>query len=171
MVYQPSEDSHLLASVLKSYVTPDTKVLDMGTGSGIQARTCKDLGATSVTAADIDPEVIKTVKDLKVIQSDLFSNISEKYDLILFNPPYLPEDPDEAGIDTTAGKTGNEIIIRFIKEAKNYLNKNGKILLLISSLSKPLVIEEESRKLGLKIEEIANEKLFFEKLFVLLITP
>jgi len=63
---------------------------------------------------------------------------------------------------TTGGKKGNEIILRFLIQAKGHLNKKGKIFLITSSLSPNLNFE----KLGYKAEEIGCEKLFFERLCI-----
>ena len=177
MVYEPSEDSYLLEKEIKNSVADmkrkeDLLVLDMGTGSGIQARACIDLGINrkNVLCADIDEEVIKRLKahGLNVIHSDLFSNIKKqtKFDLILFNAPYLPEDKDEKGIDTTAGEFGYEIILKFLDQAKIHLAKKGKILLLFSSLSKPPIILNYAKKQGYSYKKLAEQKIFFERLFV-----
>jgi methylase of polypeptide subunit release factors len=88
-----------------------------------------------------------------------------KYDIVIFNPPYLPSDsrePKSSKIATTAGKKGNEIILRFLQQAKFYLNKNGKIFLITSSLSEDV----DFSSLGYLAKEIGCEKLFFERLCV-----
>jgi len=149
------------------------KILDMGSGSGIQAKTCRELGFNNVLAADINPEAIKELKKQKinVIHSDLFSKIDnkEKFNLIIFNPPYLPEDNDEpvdSKTATTAGKHGYELIIKFLKQAKTHLEKDGVILLLFSSLSKPNIIKEQAKQMNYKMKLLKRQKLFFEELFV-----
>ena len=147
----------------------------MGSGSGIQAQTCKDLGFTNIITTDINPEAVKHLKKqrLKSIKSNLFSNIKKikknKFDLIIFNPPYLPLDkrePKDSRTNTTAGKKGYEIIIKFLTQAKNYLNENGRILLLFSSLSQPKIIFGHVKGLDFDIRLLNKENLFFEELFV-----
>ncbi len=173
MIYEPSEDSYLLSNSLKNYLNNKKKsisILDLGTGSGIQAKTCSELSFNNLMVSDINPVVIKNLKkDFKAIESDLFEKIKGKFDLIIFNPPYLPEDkrePKDSRTNTTAGKKGYEIIIRFLKQAKSHLEKNGQILMVFSSLSNPKIIIEESHYLGYKTQKIANKKIFFEELFV-----
>ena len=172
-MYTPQEDSYLLAEVLTKFLKNTTikpkKVLDMGSGSGIQAQTCIDQGITkkNITTADIDPGVIQYLKNqgFKSILSNLFQNISGKFDLIIFNPPYLPEHPQEKGIDTSGGEKGYETIIKFLKQAKNHLKKEGTILLLLSSLTHPKKVKSEAKKY-FYVKEAASKKLFFEELFV-----
>lgn len=185
-IYHSSDDSYLLSETIKDYlrnklnnkkVDKTIKILDMGSGSGIQAQTCKDLGFNNILTADINPEAVEQLKQqgFNSIKTDLFSNISKsnnnqnKFDLILFNPPYLPEDkrePEDSRLNTTAGKKGYEIIIKFLEQAKSYLKEDGAILLLFSSLSQPNVIIKKANDLGYKLKLLSSKKLFFEELFV-----
>jgi len=173
-IYQPSEDSYLLSNIIKNYLkdkkNKSRSVLDMGSGTGIQVQTCKNLGFNNILAVDINKEVIKKLKKqrFKTILSDLFNNINnkEKFDLIIFNPPYLPLDkrePKDSRINTTAGKKGYEIIIKFLIQAKKHLNKQGSILLLFSSLSQPKTILAKAKGLEYKIKLLDSKKLFFEE--------
>lgn len=149
-------------------------VLDVGTGSGIQALAAKNSGAKSVMACDINPEAVEFVrgKGINVIESNLFSKIKEKFDLIIFNPPYLPDDEredDESKLVTTGGKLGDEITLQFLKNAKEHLNKTGKILLLISSLTPRERIFEIIAKNGMRYNIIGEDKFDFETLEVWII--
>ena len=179
-IYTPSEDSYLLQKALKKYLktisNKNIKIIDLGTGSGIQAKTCKELGFYNILAVDINPIALINLKNqnFKTIKSNLFSNLKkEKYDLIIFNPPYLPEDkrePLDSKLQTTAGKQGFELIVKFLKQSTNHLNKYGNILLLFSSLSKPKIIKAEINKLKYNFKLIKKEKLFFEQLYVFMIS-
>ena len=141
----------------------------MGSGTGIQAQTCIEFGANpeNLTLADINKKSIKFLKTKfpksKIIHSDLFENIKGKFNLIIFNPPYLPEDSresEDSKLATTGGKNGSEIINKFLKQAKKHLGENGKILLLTSSLTKGIKWENWKKKL------LGKKKLFFEELYV-----
>ena len=176
MVYPPAEDSWLLENEVKNYISKlknkPTRVLDMGSGSGIQALACISSGIkkSSILCADIDKEAVKFLKKsgLIAVHSDLFSKIRGKFGLIIFNPPYLPEDKEEYDKekDTTAGKKGYETILLFLKQAKQHLSKGGSILLLFSSLSKPRIILSCAKQQGYRAEKLAEKRLFFEKLYV-----
>lgn len=176
-IYQPAEDSYLLSETLENYLKKikdkKIKILDMGSGSGIQAEICRKLDFYNIIAADINPEAVNHLKKqgFKSILSDLFSKINkkDKFNLIIFNPPYLPENKYDKNSDTAGGKKGYEIIVRFLKHAKKFLNKNGAIILLFSSLSKPDMIKKHAKKLGYNLELLSRKNLFFEELYVYLL--
>ena len=172
MVYQPREDSFLLAKQLKKFLRNkdrDLEILDMGTGSGILAKTALELKFKNILAADKNPEALKKLKQVKTIESDLFSNIKDKFDLVVFNPPYLPADKHDKEIDTTGGKQGDETILKFLKQVRRHLNKNGQILILVSSLTPMERIEKEIEKQNFDKKILVEKKLFFEKLYVWLL--
>ena len=167
MIYEPKEDSYLILNYIKDY--SKGKILDVGTGSGILAEEANKYG--DVLATDIDDEVIEYFrkKGIKVIKSDLFSNVEGKFDLIIFNPPYLPEDKEEDKESkrvTTGGKQGFELIERFFSEVKNYLKKDGKILIVFSSLTGDVF--GIMRKYGFDYKILEKEKAFFEDILIFL---
>lgn len=180
MIYEPAEDSFLMSKILEKNLpkllkkSPNLKFLEIGSGSGINLETAKNSGIKkeNIFSCDIDKRSISHCKKLEFncINSDLFENIPKiKFDLIIFNPPYLPEDsrePKPSKKATTGGKRGNEIILRFLNQTKDYLTKNGKIFLITSSLAENV----DFKKLGYKSKEIGCEKLFFEKLSIWEIT-
>ncbi len=179
MIYEPNDDSYLLREFVLKY--SKGKVLDMGTGSGIQAEAALEK-TRDVLAADINEEAVEfcSKKGINAIKSDLFENIDKRFDLIIFNPPYLPEEREYCGIKFTekdfnyvndialvGGKNGWETIDRFLKEAKEYINKEGKILLSFSSLSGD--IEIIMKKYGYRFEKLGEKRIFFEVLYVYLL--
>src|SRR3989344_8488863 len=146
-LYEPHEDSYLLAEQVKKFA--QGKVLDMGCGSAIQAVTAAKLTRVQfVLAVDIQPEVIthckKSVQHPKISfrVSDLFSHIQDKFDTIVFNPPYLPNDLRVSDIALDGGKHGPEVLERFIQDAPLHLKPRGQLLFLFSSLSKPMRVQE-----------------------------
>jgi release factor glutamine methyltransferase len=165
-MYSPKEDSYFLSECLTKFVEKPNqqKVLEIGCGSGVQLQTLEKIGVKKkeIFGIDIDKSALNHCKKLgfNVVYSDLFENINDKFDLIIFNPPYLPEDKFDKKKDTTGGKNGSETINEFLKQAKNHLNKNGKIIILTSSFTKKINWENYKKQL------LGKKKLFFEKLYV-----
>ena len=179
-IYQPAEDSYLMSRILKEQIpelleeNPDLKFFEMGAGSGIHLETASSLGIKreNIFSSDIDRNSVSHCSSLgfNCVYSDLFENVEGKFDIIIFNPPYLPEDskePADSRLATTGGEKGNEIILRFLNRAKDYLNEEGRIFLITSSLSEPLDFKE----LGYSEAEIGCEKLFFERLCIWELRP
>ncbi len=174
MIYSPEEDSYLLESQVRKYAK-NKSFIDIGSGSGIQAISAIKGKAKSVTVSEVDEESLKYLREqfkgenIKIIKSNLFSKIKGKFDLIAFNPPYLPEDKledKESRRATTGGKKGDEIIVRFLNQAVKHLNKEGIILLVVSSLTPKERISKTLKNLKLKKKVLSKEKLFFEYLEV-----
>ena len=176
-MYPAKEDSFLLSRALENYLKnlkdKNIKFLDLGTGSAIQAKTTlKYVPRKNILCSDINNKAIKNAKKFgfKSINSDLFFKIKQKFDLISFNAPYLPEDKYDKKKDTSGGKRGDEIILKFLKQAKSHLIKNGKIFLLLSSLTPKKRILLEIKKLHLKKRKVAEKNIFFEILEVWVIS-
>lgn len=147
-VYEPAEDSFLFAENLT--VKDNAKVLDMGTGCGILGIIAAKK-ASKVLAVDINPSAVRCAKEnaklngmaekMLFIQGDLFTSIraEEKFDLILFNAPYLPSEPHESEtwleLAWSGGADGRKIIDRFLREVSGRLKKGGRVLLLQSTLA------------------------------------
>lgn len=175
-MYLPREDSFFLSETLNQFFkhrdVKSKKFLDIGSGTGIQAETLeKFTGRMNIVCADIDKESLLLLKSkgFNAVESDLFSNIQGEFDFIIFNPPYLPAHPLDKQKDTTGGKLGDETILRFLKEAEKHLSKNGKIFLLISSLTPEKRIYSYLKS-KYKFRVIATKNLFFEKLKIFLIS-
>ncbi len=174
-VYKSSDDTFLLLKNIE--IKKGEDVLDMGTGSGIIGISCAKNGA-NVTCVDINPYAVALCRrnaelnngDVKGVESDLFEKIKGRFDVIVFNPPYLPTSKneridDEINSAWDGGEDGSDVTLRFLNSFKKYLKKNGRCYLLVSSLNKKALkkIEELDGKLT------AEKKMFFEKLMVFLL--
>ena len=169
MLYEPAEDSFLLLSFVKDYAKG--RMLDMGCGSGILAKEAMKY-SNDVFAVDIDEEAIEFCRKqgISAVRSNLFSNVNGKFDIVIFNPPYLPRDKRESKKDSLAlsgGKNGHKIIEKFLKQTKKHLNKNGKILVVVSSLTGD--VEKLFKGNGYEFKMLKQESYFFEKLMVYLV--
>lgn len=164
-MYEPREDSYLLEEEIIAFCKDKIigKSLDMGTGTGIQANTLNKF-SKEVYAVDINKEA-KVNEKVKFIQSDLFKNVKEKdFDLIVFNPPYLP-DGDDSDPELTGGKEGVELTLNFLKQAKKHLKEEGTILFIASSHANIDLLEKKAGK-DYYLERVRELPLFFERLYV-----
>ncbi|ACX73161.1 methylase [Methanocaldococcus vulcanius M7] len=178
-VYEPAEDTFLL---LKNIVDVENKeVLEIGVGTGIISIACAKRGAKKVVGVDINPFAVNlalenaklnNVNNVSFIKSDLFENVRGEFDVILFNPPYLPtldEDKLEGNIDYAfnGGKSGREVLNRFLEEVGDYLKEGGVVQILQSSLTG----EEETismlKQLGFDVKVVDRLKIPFEELMVI----
>jgi release factor glutamine methyltransferase len=177
-VYFPREDSILMAEVLEKVISTNKvsykqtiEVLEIGCGSGFLSILAASLG-TQVTAVDINPVAVDTTKQnaktnnikLTSLVSDLFSKVTKKFDLIIFNPPYLPNEDSKLKGSETWADSGQ--IKKFIQQVSNHLNPSGTVLLLISSLTQTPV-EQLLQQNNLSFKTIAKKKLPWEELEVL----
>lgn len=174
-VYSPSDDSYMLADVVNRMDLNGKKFLEIGCGSGIVSITAAVRGA-DVTAVDINPVAVECTRrnaeksgvKINAFVSDLFQNVEGKYDVIAFNPPYLPGTEGDPDYDVawSSGEDGRAVIDRFLAEADKYLQPCGVLLIVQSSLNNPAKTTEILEKMGYSVEIAAQEKFFLETLYV-----
>ncbi|MBS1263997.1 MAG: Release factor glutamine methyltransferase [Methanonatronarchaeales archaeon] len=172
-VYGPREDSLLLAGEAAS--REGRRLLDVGTGTGFVAAAASS-GFQEIVAVDIDPLAValaeRNLPNATVKQSDLFESAGGTFDLVTFNPPYLPTDratETDAALD--GGPTGREVLKRFASDLPGYLEQDGSALVLVSSITGKEEVEELFEHAGFSVEEVASERRFFEELAVLELRP
>jgi release factor glutamine methyltransferase len=176
-VYEPSEDSFLLADAALSEIKDSERVLEVGCGSSIVAAVIKANTRAKIAGIDINPDAAKCTKEngIDAIRGDLLSCIKGKFDMIIFNPPYLPTSEGERTGDwlNTAldgGYDGRRIVYRFLDEAGRCLTGKGKLILLVSSLSGIEEVRSKMEALGYSVEIKARERFMFETLAVIVAT-
>ena len=173
-VYIPAEDSYLLAENLE--IKSGQSVLEIGTGSGIVAMYASKL-TEKVTATDINFDAItlaesnfkaNNIDNIELLFGNLFEPVkNRKFDVILFNTPYLPTEEGEVLDDTInyafdGGLNGRKVIDVFLNEVPNHLNDGGIVQMIQSSLSGNDETLDKLDKLGFIAEIAASEHFFFE---------
>lgn len=176
-VYDPAEDSYLLADAAVNYAQTGMRVLEIGTGTGFVSSVLLANANVELTATDINPHAAKCAKSngIEVIRTDMFNGLKAEpcFDMIIFNPPYLPTSDDEKvpgwlNYAFDGGSDGRAAVERFLDEVCEYLVSDGVILLLVSSLTGIEYVSSRMDALGFDVEIVGREKCSFEELVVLM---
>lgn len=173
-VYQPAEDSALLAETVLEYVDGDDRVLDVGTGSGYVADRIQTETGAPVVGVDVNPEACRQASDggLPVVRGDLLAPFQpDSFDVVCCNPPYLPTPPEEEWDDLmedalSGGEDGRAVVDPFLAGVGRVLADGGEAFLLISTLTGPEAVRETAKEASLAIERVTEESQPFEKLLV-----
>ena len=181
-VYEPAEDTFLLAENL--HVRKKERVLEIGTGCGIIAVLAAEKGAR-VVATDINFHALKCAKNnakqnrvsekVEFRLGSIFEPIKpdEKFDLIIFNAPYLPSEKPlekQSLIERawSGGREGRELIDAFISQVSKFIKETGRVLLVQSSLSDIAKTTQMFAENGFKTEVIAKRDTgFFESIMLI----
>jgi len=171
-VYSPEADTVLLLEAARAEAGPCDRVLEMGTGSGLIAREIAKIAR--VVAVDINPHAVIAARDAgtDVILTDLLAGIRGPFDLVLFNPPYLPTRPEERIDDwleyaLDGGESGRSVIERFAGDVGAVLAPGGRILLLISSLTGLAEVRDLFCRAGYTVSIVRQQPVEGELLYVL----
>lgn len=183
-VYQPAEDSGLLARAAVDSLEAGERVLEVGTGSGWVAETVARETGARVVASDVAGAACRQAREranaarergeagYDVVRGDLTSPFADgSLDAVLFNPPYLPTDPDaawddwmEAALD--GGPDGRAVVDPFLDTVERVLAPGGFALLLVSTLTGLDALRERAAANGLAASVVAEESHPFERLVV-----
>lgn len=141
-IYRPDDDSYMLIDMIR--LKRGDSVLEIGCGSGIISIHCA-LAGGEVTACDIHRKAVELTRYNAerngtclrgVLVGDMFRPFDGIWDVIVFNPPYLPElenrqrDPRWDG-----GKKGDETIVEFLMQGWRYMHPGSRLYFCCSDLS------------------------------------
>lgn len=165
-VFPPFDDSLFFYKFLKKLKNPG-RALDMGTGSGILSLGIQKK-AKSIVSADINKKVIKSLKEtinlnkIKNIEprcSNIFSNIKEKFDTIVFNAPFMYFKPKNM-LEKAICDENYKDLGKFLKQARKHLTKNGRIYLAFSNIGDMDYFGKLIRNNKLKTKLLSKKKAF-----------
>lgn len=180
-MYTPSDDTFLLADCIKHY--NGIRALEIGVGSGFLLNILEKNFAY-VAGSDIDLQVLQYCKKRTssekalLVCCDSGSAFGQsKFDLIVSNPPYLPNDDDDevsnngkniTMFDPTihGGPKGIETTLHFVNSALPLLARNGKLLIVISSFADSSALDRVLLENSMNKKVIKQKRLFYETISV-----
>lgn len=180
-MYAPSDDTFLLADCITQY--NGKRVLEIGVGSGFLLDILEKNFAY-VAGSDIDLQALQHCKQQQQQQQQNTTAASAnillvccdagsafgvgKFDLIVSNPPYLPNNDNYNNLDLTVngGLTGIETTIHFINSALPLLAVDGKLLVVISSFANSSALDKLVLEKNMHKKVLKERKLFYETLSV-----
>ncbi len=175
-VFHPSlflSTNLVLDALARLRLDTGSSVLDKGTGAGICAILAAMKGA-HVTAVDISPIAVRCAilnvilncqeDRVRVLEGDLFQPIgAQRFDLVIFNPPYYEGEPREWAEHAWRGKN---VVRRFLEGLPSHLTKDGRALLSVSTELDLPTVYEGLRAHGFQLREMRKRKLPRETMFV-----
>ncbi len=160
-------------------IKPENRVLEIGTGSGAIAAAAASC-AQSVTATDVNPYAVQCAqttmrlndleKKVRVLLGDLFAPVDgERFDVVLFNPPYLAFQPRSWLAQAWSAGPNFELLEKFLDGVREVLKDEGKIQILLSSATVLSEIFKLIRNAAFGIRVIAEGRMlgFMERIYLL----
>ena len=168
----PRPETEILVDYVVSKLNDKKRILDLGTGSGcIAIELSKKLPTARITAIDISIKAIELAKKnnfqtknpVKFFTSNWFSNVNQKYDLIVSNPPYIPKNSSldeslkfEPVIALYSENQGLADLLKIITDSINYLQERG-VLMLEHGIGQENFLREKMIKEGFKKIELIKD--------------
>jgi release factor glutamine methyltransferase len=159
--------SHLLGEAVLSQVREGDRMLDMGTGSGVNAVLAATRGA-EVLAVDTNPRAVHAARAnaasngvgerVEVRYSDVFSEVDETFELIVFDPPFRwfrPRDLLEAAITDE----GYRAMTEFFRQARRHLSPKGKMLIFFGTSGDLGYLKSLMTESGFSADVVAHDEL------------
>ncbi len=181
-VYDPAEDTFLLLDAIE--VHNGDSIFEIGTGCGIIALVCAKKGA-NVVCSDINPYAVEITKknihnnihllkgNIDVRRGNMFKVLEkeEKFDIIIFNPPYLPTSSEEKiggwfDIAVDGGRDGFKLIKLFLKGLSRYLKEDGRGYFISTSFADQKKLESIIKSFKLKSKRIVSQSMGEEELYI-----
>lgn len=174
----PRTGAFLATHLDERLISADSDVLDMGTGSGVcalfAARYARrvlavDINAAAVRCAAINAHLNNLEGRIEVRHGDLFAPVrGERFDLIVFNPPFLRAAPRN---DRDRAWRSTDVAERFAAALGEHLKPGGSALLVLSTFGHAQVFLEQLRRRGFAISVLAERRFINERLAIFRLEP
>ena len=168
----PRPETEILVDYVVNKFRDKKTILDLGTGSGcIAIELSKKLQTAKITGIDLSAKAIQLAKKnnsqtenhVNFFTSNWFSNVNQKYDLIVSNPPYIPKNSNldeslkfEPVIALYSENQGLADLSKIITDSISYLQEHG-VLMLEHGISQDDYLREKMIKEGFKKIELIKD--------------
>jgi release factor glutamine methyltransferase len=159
--------SRLLGEAVLEEVRESDRVLDMGTGSGVNAILAASKAA-EVLAVDINPVAVEAAHNnaayngvadrIEIRRSDVFRNVDGEFDLIIFDPPFRWFAPRDL-LEAATADENYRAMTTFFREARRHLSLNGRMLIFFGSSGDLDYLKRLIDEGGFAAEVVAEEAL------------
>lgn len=177
-VYRPDDDTMLLARAVHAEVRRGDRFLEVGCGAGFVGLVAAHGGAR-VTCTDANHQAVLLARSngwenklpMEVVEADLLGGVKGPFDVVAFNPPYLPTSaqdyvPGPINLAFDGGPDGNAVVLRFVEQLAALKPLPRCVLVIHSSLSDPAPLQAAMAKLGYRNDVALAEAHAFERLTV-----
>lgn len=163
-VFAPTPMSDLLGKAVLEEVRDADRVLDMGTGSGVNAILAAsrsrgvvgvDVNPHAVAAAIANAERNGVAERTRFFESDVFEAVEGTFDLIVFDPPFRWFPPRDL-LEASCADKNYEALTRFVNQASDYLKPGGRILLFFGSSGDSEYLQYVINRIGFRSETIES---------------
>lgn len=177
-VYRPGDDTLLLAKAVHAEVRRGDRFLEVGCGTGYVSLVAARAGA-EVACTDANPHAVALARHnarqnglrLEAAEGDLLAGLAGPFDVVAFNPPYLPTAPDDyvpgpLNLAFDGGPDGNAVVLRFAEQVGRLRPLPRCVLVVHSSLSDPAPLQRALGRFGYAADAALEEAHAFERLTV-----
>jgi release factor glutamine methyltransferase len=182
-VHPVTDMSHLLGEAVLAEVQEGERVLDMGTGSGVNAILAASTGAY-VSAVDINPHAVDVAREntersgladrIEVHRSDLFDEVVGQFDVIVYNPPFRWFTRYNV-FEAIKSDENYHAVRTFFRNARQYLTRSGRMLIFLGSSGDVECLKQLAEEGNFRTETAAQEGLIKDGLradyFAFRLTP
>lgn len=172
--------------LINKYFNDEISIIDIGTGSGNIAITLKKLNEKrKVTAVDISKKALKVARknakqhntEITFINSNLLTNVTEKYDILISNPPYIDKNNDfiekqvlenEPHLALFAQDNGLENYKKILRGSKKVLKEKNIIAFEIGQTQKESLIKEIKKYYPQSIIKIYKDNNNYDRIIIIL---
>jgi release factor glutamine methyltransferase len=167
--YLPAEDTRLLAEALHPFRGGACLEIGFGSGAVLAWVSPRFSLAVGTDVIRLEEARLASRPEVQLVLADKASCFREGvFDLVFFNPPYLPSGKvEDAAVD--GGPTGVEVPLSFVEEGLRVMKKGGVMVALLSTEGDVESFLARCVDLGLEVEPLAEKRLFYETLSVIAI--